>query len=355
MNPLSRENDPQRGGMCFATFLFVYTNHLEVRYPKSDHAAQVRRILERFQRYQSLISRPIAAITQRDIAEYISRRRSDLWRGQPLANRTLNNEINAINAAFAWAGPKLPYKHGRANQEFISDPPYYQPLPEDDPLPVCLEESQLTAFLDATRFATSPRPEVCDPRMFWTAALFLVGITSLRREALLNVPRPDDYLLLERREIRLPAAMSKTRREELIPLGTDERIVRVFASLPTKPGEPILPWRDRLGRRMSLSHFNHAMAKFQRRAGIAEDQRVTPQAVRSTVATKVVDEFNEAVAKKRLGHSPKTTTINTNYLNRRPRDTDRAASDYLADWLFGAAATALGPAPEPEPTLRIVG
>lgn len=353
---LSPDTDPHRGGMFFPVFCAVYVNHLEVRHPHSDHSQQVRRILERFQRYRSLYSRRLCDIDTRDFAEYVARRRADLWRGKPLTERTLNNEINTLNAAFAWAGPKIPFGRGRTFQEWITNPPYYEPLPEPDPLPILLEDGQLSAFIEATTTATSPHAEVCEPRSFWIAALFLVGVTSLRRKGLLLIPRPDDYVLLERRELILPARLSKTRREEAIPLGDDTRMAQIFGELPTKPGEPLLPWKDRSGRRMTLAHFNHSMAKIQRRAGIAEDRRITLKHVRSTVATHVCDSFNEATAKKRLGHSPRTNTINTNYLSRRPGPNDRAASDYLSRWLFGAAERSLGPAPENEsPRLGIVG
>ena len=98
-------------------------------------------------------------------------------------------------------------------------------------------------------------------------------VSSLRHGGLLRIPRPDDYTLLDLIQIVLPANLSKTRNIVRISLGT-KRVAEMLHSLPSKVGEPLLPWLDCKGRRMGLTHFTNTMANFQRAAGIADCDRV---------------------------------------------------------------------------------
>ena len=44
--------------------------------------------------------------------------------------------------------------------------------------------------------------------------------------------------------------------------------------------------------------------------------------------------FGDAVAKKKLGHSPTTNTLDVNYKSRAPREKDVEASDHLAEMIL---------------------
>ncbi|ODA28048.1 hypothetical protein [Planctopirus hydrillae] len=311
----------------------VYGQRCEMRF-SPVFAANVKRVLDRFTRYCHLLERRLGSITSIDLENYVHRRQRDQWRGKPLTNTTINNEIAILNSVFFYCGPKQPRGVGRRNLGLLHNPPYVEPLPEMDTAPVDLADEQLRAFVAATALAKSPRLPGCSPQTFWIAALILDGITALRRNALLNIPRPDDATLWELRELVLPAKLNKTRKELRISLGRNDEVLHLLASLPSQPGEPFLPWVDRLGRRMSESHFNAVMRQFQREAGIKDSQRVLTKHLRSTAATEILDQFGDSVAKKKLGHGPKSNVIHTNYQARKITENDRAATDALSSRLL---------------------
>ncbi|MBX3437796.1 MAG: hypothetical protein KF861_09915 [Planctomycetaceae bacterium] len=319
--------------MYWAIYKEIYMEHVVTTCrADSEHPLHVRKVLDRFTAYLGLAESELSAIDNRDLATYVQRRRQDEWRGKPLQPRTINNEIDILNTAFAKAGPRE-RGAGRGNFAFISDAPFHPRLQEFARMPVCLEWVQIERLVEAARCSRSPHQAVCCPSVFWPAAVLLELTTRLRRRALLRVPRPSDELLLERREIRVPAEFDKNGIERVYALGSDEtggRVARILHALPTRLGEPLLPWRRGDGRPMSLGHFSNAIAAMQRRAGICESQRVRLKDIRSTGATLISDRFGDAVAKKAIGHSPNTNTINTNYKNRLPREADRAASDMMA-------------------------
>lgn len=329
--------------MYWVVYKEIYCERLEVRYPGSEHPAQVRRVLDRFTRYQSLTARRLCDVVNLDVEAYVAKRRQDRWRGKPLCNRTLNNEIHILNAVFTFAGPRTT-GHGRKYLGLIAAPPFVEALPEDALDPVVLTASQLERYLDATQHATTPALPGMTPPQFWLAVLVLTSITALRRKALLGIPRPDDYRLYELRELILPAHLSKVRREQRITLGRRDEVINILGSLPSKAGEPLLPWKDASGQPMTLGHFNNTMAAFQRAAGIADHERVKTKHLRSTAATEVGDLYGDAVAKKRLGHAPGSRTFDIHYKGRRPTDVDRDASDHLAELLL---KTIQGPRPRP--------
>lgn len=319
--------------MSWSLYKDSYCVRLRTRYPESDHPWLVGRTLDRFTLYCHLNGRRLSEITSLDIEHYVALRRKDAWRNKPIGNRTINNEINALNAVFAFAGPVC-RGAGRRNLGLLTSPPFCELLPVDDPNPVVLTADQLARYIDATAYAVTPRLDGCTPQQFWLATLVLSGVTALRRKALLRVPRPDDYQLRELREIVVPPHINKTRRELRITLGRRDEVIELLASLPTRPGEPLLPWKDPEGRPMSLGHFNREMAEFQKRAGITAENRVKTKHLRSTAGTEVGDRLGDAIAKKKLGHSPGSNTFDRHYKGRRPRDVDRDASDLMADLLF---------------------
>ncbi|MBA4032917.1 MAG: hypothetical protein C0478_18780 [Planctomyces sp.] len=312
----------------------VYAERCDLRLSPA-FAANVKKVLDRFTKYCSLLSRKLGSITSIELETYIQKRARDTWRGKPITNCTINNEIAILNALFAYCGPRETRGHGRKNLGLLANPPFIDPLPVLDAAPVALDDDQLRAFIASTALARSPRLPGCEPQTFWIAALLLDSITALRRNALLNIPRPDDATLWELRELVLPAKLNKTRKELRISLGRNDEVLQLLASLPSQPGEPILPWKDRTGRRMSESHFNAVMQDFQREAGIKDGQRVLTKHLRSSAASEILDSsFGASVAKKKLGHSPTSNVIFTNYQARRITDNDRAATDVLAGRLL---------------------
>lgn len=315
--------------MFWVLYKEMYLERLQTRHPDSDHPAQARRVLDRFTSYCSLTGRKLHEITNLDLDAYIARRTKDLWRGAQIGNRTVNNEIALLNTVFGFAGPRAPRGPGRKYLGLINEPPFAEALPELDNNPVVVTVPQLMAFIEATKFARVPCIEGCQPQNFWITALVLGLVSSLRRRAMLNIPRPDDYTLLELQQIVLPAKWSKTRREQRIALGNAD-VVEIVASMPTKPGEPLLPWKKASGQPMTPAYFNRILCEFQRAAGIPEEQRIKLKHLRSTAATETLEQFGDGVAKSKLGHSPNTNTLDRHYKGRRVSDVDRQASEHLA-------------------------
>lgn len=319
---------PVRQTMFWVNYMAEYCERQESRYPDSAHPAQIRRVLERFTAYCTLRERQLGDIKNSDVDRYVAKRKSDKYRNKPLTNLTINKELGIINTCFAFAGPRESRGIGKKYRGYITEPPFGELLEVDELLPVSLSQAQISTYVEATKHAKTPCVDGCDPQKFWTTVLVLGVVSSLRRKALLRIPRPNDYTLLELRQIVLPAHLSKTRTEQRIPLPPD--VVEIVASLPSKEGEPLLPWRDRLGRQMSESWFSTYLAKFQRLAGIPETGRIKAKYLRSTAATELSDHFSDSVAKKRLGHSPTSNVINTNYKAKRVSSKDRRASRRLA-------------------------
>lgn len=312
----------------------LYLQRMETYRPGAMYNANCRRVLDRFLLYRTCADRTIDSLTQSDLELYLARRRQDHWRGQPLSAVTLNNEIAILNSFLAYAGPQGHGKHDRHRLGLISQPPQLSYIAEDDLQPRELTAEQITACLQATRHARTPRLPGCSPQTFWVCALFLGSLTLLRRAALLRVPRPDDQILIEQKTLFLPAKLNKSRRDISLSLGTRNDMVELFAALPSAVGEPLLPWRSRHGKSLSLSHFNAVLRGFQDAAGIPKLQRVRTKDLRSTSATLVGDHFNDDVAKRKLGHSPNTHTYEKHYKGRKPTPTEVAATDWLADRLL---------------------
>lgn len=339
------------GAMEWPVFRDMYVESVKLRSdPNSGHPAHVDSVLHRFTRYTGAMDKRLVDITSIDLVVYLRMRKSDSIR--PV---TINNEIRILNAAFAKAGPK---GRGRAydNWGLIPEPPYAREFPEPRTFAVVTEEQQLRRFLEAAAAATTPSPEVCNPALFWRAVILLELTTRLRRRALLNVPRPSDRDLLDRRVVILPAAFNKTREDLVFPLGGDqhgEQIARIVAELPTKEGQPLLPWQTPEGKRMTDTYFSFAVKKIQRAAGIAESDRFRLKDLRSTAGTLLADEFSDSVAKKALGHGPNTNTLNTNYKSRTVRDADRQASDFMASMAMKFLDS--DDSPEPPSIVRFPG
>lgn len=339
--------------MFWAVLKELHLQRLETYRPGSLFNANVRRVLDRFTTYRACADKSIDQITQLDLEQYLARRRQDRWRNEPLSAVTLNNEISILNSVFAYAGPKGHRKHERHRLGLLAMPPQLEMIEEDDLEPVELSADQITACLQATRLARTPRVPGCSPQTFWVCALFLGSLTLLRRAALLKVPRPEDHILIEQKRLFLPARLNKTRRDVWLSLGSRDDLVELFASLPSEVGEPLLPWRTATGRAMSLSHFNHSLKDFQVRAGIPKLKRVRTKDLRSTSATLIGDRFNDDVAKRKLAHSPNTNTYERNYKGRKPTPTEVAATDFMADLLLESLRRP--PEGDGPPTLRISG
>lgn len=342
------EANVEAGETKWLVFRELYIERLETRYPGSDHPEQVRRVLHRFTKYRKLVERTLGDITDLDLELYVQKRREDRYREKPLSPRTINNEIQILNSCFALAGPKESRGAGRRNWGLIATPPFIEELDEFDTNPVVVSADQVKKFVAATRFAKTPSFGGMRPQTFWVAALVLDAITGLRRGALLRVPRPTDEQFRDRRELFVPAAISKTRRDQVIALGTNEKVFELLWSLPSQPAKPLLPWYGRNAAPMTLGHFNNEMARFQREAGTPESERIKTKHLRSTVATELAEEFSDSIAKNRLGHAPGSKTLDKHYKGRRVSRQQHEASDYLAERLVPLLED--GP-----PTLGIVG
>ena len=178
--------------MKWVVYKEVYVSLQRVNH-KSGHPENVRRVLDRFTHYCGLIGADLDEVSQHDFDLYVAKRRDDEWRGKPISNRTINNEIDILNATLSKAGPKSATRAGRENYGYLSgNPPYKSPLEEDDPEPVCVGGDTIAAFMQAVQeHAKAPDVEGCTPYEFWLCVLLIGGITGLRRGALLQIPRPE--------------------------------------------------------------------------------------------------------------------------------------------------------------------
>ena len=319
----------QQSELYWVVYKEQYLQYLDTHDKDPVYISNARRVLDRFTQYCNLIEARLVEVRDSDIQSYLARRKKETWRGQPLSKVTLNNEIGFINTCLGMAGPKEPRGKGRRNFNYIEFPPYCEFLEVDEPDPQVVTAEQLQQFSEAAKLARSPLIDGCTPTDFWRAALLLGLVTGLRRRGLLLIQRPTDEELLEKRELYLPAKYHKTRNSLRIPLGSEE-VVRILAKLPSQPGDPLLPWiNGRTGEPLSRQHFSNTMTKIQREAGIPEDQRVKTKHLRSTAATLIAEKLSNDVAKRRLGHSPNSRTLETNYLAKRVSDPDRQASEML--------------------------
>lgn len=311
--------------MLWVNLCETYKSRIESKRVSPTYFANLSSVLRRFTESRNLWNSRLRDISQRDLDAFILDRSADA-----VSSVTVNNDIRVLNSIFAYAGPRLNVRGHRDNLGIWAVPPYASCLDEPEPIPVSIGQEQIDKFVEATSHATSPRPSVCEPRTFWLAVIVLDSITALRREALLLVPRPDDATLIEKKEIVIPVGIMKNKRAERIPLGTRQDVIDLIASLPSVPGEPILPWKKPCGERLSLSHFNRVMKTFQIAAGIDPKDVLKTKHLRSTAATEILTEqFSTNTARKRLGHKSEGV-INRHYAARVVTDADRAASDHLA-------------------------
>ncbi|QDT98008.1 tyrosine-type recombinase/integrase [Gimesia aquarii] len=321
----------EKDQIFWSVYKDMYLQRLQIRDNNQVYIDNVRRVLERFTRYCNLVTRFLSEITVQDLEHYLKIRKGEKCRGKLLSNVTLNNDLQALNSCLGAAGPIEPRGPGRGNYGFLDFPPYIEMLSVDETEPKVVTEQQIQKFSEAASFARSPQIEGCTPAEFWRAALLLGMITGLRRRGLLLIERPSDEMLIEKRELFLSAKHHKTRNSLRIPLGSAE-VVNMLAKLPSQKGEPLLPWRRSTGEPLSAQHFSNTMAKIQREAGIAEGDRVKTKNLRSTTATIIAEEFNDDLARKRLGHSPNSkSTLLVNYKAKRVSDLDRVASEKLGE------------------------
>lgn len=319
-----------------------YVALLRAQQPHSQWWQLVKAVLDRFTRYAGIEWQPcpVNLISQDMYEQWFIRRRSDTWRGDPLSPRTVNNEIKILNQAFARLGPKT-RGEGKDNYGLHSDPPWLRCLPEMYVEPVVLEDSQIVAALEAMiEHARCPQIPGLEPADFWRAAIVLDLATLLRRRALLQIPRPADSVLLDDLQLILPAHLNKTRREIRLALGS-RTVAEIIASMPTRVGEPILPWRrKRKGKWMPMTpaYFSNEFARMQKAAGI--DRPIRLKEIRSTGGTRIADQFGDAVAKKALGHSPASNTIQRHYKNYRPTEANQRASAEMTSCVLASISAA---------------
>ena len=303
--------------MKWLAFMETYCDRLDMRYP-GEHARNVRRVLERFTHCRNLNERTVDEVNSLDLDQYVNKRRGDRWRGKELGNRTINNEVHILNAAFYKAGPAGFDSRSRRNYGFTEHPPAAEPLPELKTPPVELTPARIAAFVRSLPFAVCPQP---NPHQFWSALFQFEFAVPLRTRGVLNLPRPENDAF-QRGEFVLPALYNK----EGTTLGDfafriPSKLIPVLFALPSAPGEPLFPFIKSNGKRYSVRYFSNVLSNFQQAAGLTIEDRITLKMIRSTVATRSADEFGDSVGRELLGHSPTTNTINTNY--KRHRWTDR--------------------------------
>lgn len=326
----------ERRAMKWVVFRELYVERCATRNSKT-YAQNVHRVLDRFTSVRSLVERNLIEITNLDIDHYIATRMAETYRGKRLSARTINNEINILNAAFCFAGQRGP-GIARHRLGLLVNPPFGELINEPDLAPVMLSDTDFAAAFRATEAATCPDLSGCSPRAFWTAVLLLDRITLLRRSALLCIPRPSDEMLTIQKQLLLPARFNKTRSDLFVSLGSRDAVAELFAALPSKVGEPLLPWRRSSGEPLSLRHFSYTFRQMQLRAGIDPERTVKLKHLRSTSATELGDRFNAVVAKKKLGHSPRTNTFETNYQSRASTSSEVIATDFLVDRFLESVA-----------------
>lgn len=320
--------------MRWCAYREIYCDILDARHP-GEHARNVRRVLDRFGRYRSLDTAELNDITSLDLDQYVMQRTADKWRGRPVSPRTINNEIRILTTAFSKAGPPTPDRRGRRNFGYLNIAPGCELLPELRKNPVELSRDRQQCFVLAMcRFATTPRPSVCEPRLFWECVFLLSSVSPFRTAALTRIPRPDD--LLDRLELLLPASLNKVDEDRTFALSRE--IAERLHELPSRPGDPLLPWHKPNGEPYGPGYFAAVIRGTQRQAGVPETERVIVKNFRSTVATQAAGRFGDAVAKQLLGHSAHSDTINRNYKRRGTGAADRAAVEQLSKSAFDLLA-----------------
>ena len=314
-------------GMKWLSFVEIYCETHESRHP-GEHSKNVRRVLERFTEVRSLQEKLVAEVEPLDLELYVSARRETIYRGKPLSERTINNEINILNTALAKAGPRGTSKRERKNFGYIETPPGIDTLPEPRRNPIQLSEEQRQAFLKALfEKSPAPRPEVCDRRQFWLALFLLESVAPFRRASLIRIPRPEN--LMSRLTLTLPATRGMNKTLDERTFAVPECVAEVLDRLPTEPGERLLPWKKINGKPYTENYLSDVIREAQRRAGIDDSSRVLLKHLRSTVATLACTEYGEAVGRQLLGHAPGTNTISTNYTARGTSEADRRAAEEL--------------------------
>lgn len=336
----------EKDQVFWSVYKDMYLQRLQIRDNNKGHIDNVRRVLDRFTGYCNLVTRFLSEITVQVLENYLKIRKGEKSRGKFLSKVTLNNDLRSLNSCLGAAGPIEPRGPGRSNYGFLEFPPYIEMLSVDETEPEVVTEQQIQKFSEAASFARSPRIEGCTPAEFWRATLLLGMITGLRRRGLLLIQRPSDDDLMEKRELYLPAKHHKTRNSLRIPLGSPE-VAMILSKLPSREGEPLLPWRQATGEPLSAQHFSNTMTKIQREAGIAEEDRVKTKNLRSTAATIIAEEFNDDLARKRLGHSPNSkSTLLISYKAKRVSEADRIASEKLREIVLPHVTS---------PTLKVFG
>lgn len=315
--------------LYWSVYRDMYIQRLQVHNKNEMYVGNVRRTLERFTHYCNLVGRRLSEICDHDLELYLKQRKTDVWRDRPLSNVTLNNELGYICTCLSKAGPKESKGAGRSNYGYIESVPYIEPLSVDDTDPEVVTDEQIRKFIEATHQAVTPKLTGCTPAEFWQAAILLAMVTGLRRRGLLQIPRPTDEMLLQRHELYLPGSSHKTRNPLRIPLGSEE-VVQILAKLPSRPGEPLLPWRsEKTGQPLRPRYFTKMIAQIQDDAGIPEGQRLKLKHLRATAATVIAENISDDVARKRLGHAPGSKTLLTNYKAKRISKVDVEASEML--------------------------
>ncbi len=344
-------NEPPPDHVNWVFYKELYLDVLENRSKSdSDYVRNVRIVLDRFTSRCRLLMVKLNELNQLHIAHYVSLRKQDVWQKRPLSNKTINNEIQIINSCLSYAGPREMRGPGRKNLGWINEPPWHELLPVESKIPRTVTPDDFPKLLRAISHARTPHHTICDPFLFWSCAFVLMFLTALRRSALLNVPRPKDDVLIGQRELFLPAYLSKTGHEQFISLGDkNSAVVELLKTLPSRPGEPFLPWKSpRHGQHMTAGYFNDIFRTLQRNAEIPEEERILPKHFRSGSGTEIAASLSMAIAKKRLGHSPNSTTFEKHYQGRTT-EKDVDASNYLASLIMPYVEASL------KPQLKVIG
>jgi integrase len=174
-------------------------------------------------------------------------------------------------------------------------------------IPRALEHLDLDRVFRACENATLPQLEGITAVQWWFSLLYLAYLTSMRRRALFNIPRPTDQEL-DSMLLFLPASANKSNADQYFPL--TRMACDLIRALPGKPGQPMFTWQSRRGRQ-NFRSFYHQYSQMQKKAGIADSDQSRLHTLRKTGLTYMARAgVGMSTVKEQAGHSDISLTAN---------------------------------------------
>lgn len=231
-------------------------------------------------------------LTQQDLLEFIA------WRRQNKGRKTANLSTFTVNKDVRYLRLLLAYVDSdRVTFALPSDwvRPKIKKVKEPKLRPRSLSEPQLERLFDSCQHARRPRLPQVEAPSWWRALYYLAFVTSMRRRALFNVPRPTDEDLAQS-IIRLPAEFDKAGTERVYPM--TPALCETIRKLPAKPGEPMFVWDA------DFRSLYREMERMQEAAGIPKaGQSRLHDLRRSTAVHMLRGGAPVKTVQEQLGHS----------------------------------------------------